>query len=304
MDVILHVGAHRTATATFQHHLAAHRKTLTAARTVYWGPKIIRGGLFRTMAAGTAPILPWQADHAAKRVALRAEQLRQDGVRSVILSDPNMLGSLRTMLEDTRIYPDCGRRIGEFARGFHRHRVTIGIGLRCYSSWWTSALASRLMQGGPLPRTRLREFMVTQPRRWRHVIEDVARAVPDARVLVWTHEAMASRPQHVLAELAEIATDPVSLPILNAAPRATELQRLLRDCDLDPDEFTWRDGRLKPFEAHEAEALRAEYHDDLTWLANGAGGLADYIDTSPAQTGPQTVEGRGSPDDGENRYLA
>jgi hypothetical protein len=148
--------------------------------------------------------------------------------------------------------------------------------------------------------------MVTQPRRWRHVVEQIARAVPEARVAVWTHEAMGAAPHHILEELAGVATPPVNLPILNAAPRAKALRDLLSTYDVDPDTFAWpvATDRFMPFEPHEADALRAQYQDDLTWLANGAGGLADYIDAPPAQTGAQIVEGRGLPDDGENRSLA
>ncbi|MEX3014394.1 hypothetical protein [Gymnodinialimonas hymeniacidonis] len=304
MDVILHVGAHRTATTTFQHHLAANRGALRAARATYWGPKVVRGGLFRTMSGGTDPILPWQAKRAAKRAALRSEALRQDGIKRLIISDENMLGSLRNVLEDTLLYPGAGRRIAEFAQGFQKHNLTIGLGVRCYSHWWTSALAFRLMRGGPLPRADLRERMVTQPRRWRHIVEEIARAVPDARLVVWTHEALSSAPHLQLHALADIATIPASLPILNAAPRGTEVRRFMTDCGLNAEEFTWPDNRFMPFEMHEADALRAQYQDDLTWLAEGAGGSADYIDAMSAQTDAQTVEGRGSSDDGEHRYLA
>ncbi len=305
MDVILHVGAHRTATTTFQRHVAANRDSLTKARTVFWGPKITRGGLFRNMTNGSAPILPWQAKRMRKRVALRVEALRQDGVRRLILSDENMLGCLRTGLEETGLYPGAGKRIGGIAQAFQGHRVTIGLGVRCYSNWWSSALAFRLMRGGPLPRATLREHMVTQPRRWRKVVEEIARAVPDARLVVWTHEALASSPQTVLQALAGVETRPASLPILNASPRATDLRRFMRDCDVDADEFSWpADGRFMPFEPYEAEVLRAQYQDDLTWLAKGAGGLADYIDATQAETRALTVDGRGSSDDGENRYLA
>ncbi len=304
MDVILHVGAHRTATTTFQHHIAANRPALRASRAAYWGPKVVRGGLFRTMSGGTDPILPWQAKRAARRAALRVEALRQDGIKRLIVSDENMLGNLRNVLEETLLYPGAGARIAEFSKGFQKHNLTVGLGIRCYSHWWTSALAFRLMRGGPLPRAGLRECMVTQPRRWRHIIEEIAGAVPNARLVVWTHEAMSSAPHLQLHALAGIVTDAVSLPVLNAAPRGADLRRFMADCGLNADEFAWPDNRFLPFEMHEADALRAQYQNDLTWLAEGAGGLAEYIDATPAEIGAQTVEGKGLSDDGEHRYLA
>lgn len=305
MDVTLHVGAHRTATTTFQRHLAANRDALRAADTMFWGPKVVRGGLFGSMSGGSGPLMPWQKGRAAKRVALRLESLRQDGAKRLILSDENMLGNLRDVLEDTLLYPAAESRIAGFAHAFQGHDLTIGIGIRCYSNWWPSALAFRLSRGGPLPRTDLRECMITQPRRWRHLVEQIARAVPNARLVVWTYEAMGGVPHRILQELMGVETSAHSLPILNASPRAKAMRDLLRNLDVDPDAFPWpANDRFMPFEPHEAEALRAQYQDDLTWLANGAEGLADYIDVTPTQNGAQTVEGKGSPDDGEDRYLA
>jgi hypothetical protein len=305
MEVTLHVGAHRTATTTFQRHLAANRDFLRDTETVFWGPKVIRGGLFRSMAGASGSYLPWQSGRAAKRVALRLEGLRQDGVRRVILSDENMLGNLRDVLEDTLLYPNAAARVGGFAQAFQGHDLTIAIGVRCYSNWWPSALAVRLSRGGPLPRPRLRECMVTQPRRWRHMISQIAGAAPDARIVVWTYEAMGGTPHRILQEATGVETPATSMPILNASPRAKAVRDLLRGLDINAEQFPWpASDRFMPFEAFETDALRAQYQDDLTWLANGADGLADYIDVTPTKSGAQTVDGRGIPDDGEHRNLA
>ncbi len=308
VDVIIHIGAHRTASTALQHHLATHRDIVAEGGGVYWGPKVTRGGLFRGAIGGLEPALAWQRRRFNGRCAMRADAVRQTGATHLIISDENMLGSLRATLEDTILYRDAGRRISAHAEGFARHRVTVGICVRSYVDWWTSAMAFRLSRGGPLPRVNLREHLVTQPRRWRHIIEEIARVLPDATVMVWTYEALGHQPDRILHDLCGIATPPASDIRQNARPSADKLRQQMAEFGIDPQEFHWPDGQFMPFTAHEAEALNAQYAEDLAWLAAGAGGLADFIDAPAVQisneTAEQTADGRGTDHGGETRYLA
>ena len=176
--------------------------------------------------------------------------------------------------------------------------------VRDYADWWTSAMAFRLMRGGPLPRTDLRECLVTQPRRWRHIVQELVRVLPNARVVVWNFEANANSPNRLVEELTGIVTPPSFAGPRNQRPTAEVLRDLMKSCDIDTQQFHWPDGQFMPFTPDETEALSAQYQEDLAWLSAGAGGLADYIDAPSAQTEAQTALGRGSPDDGENRKLA
>lgn len=305
MDVILHTGAHRTATTTLQRCLADNRRALSAAEVAVWGPKVTRGGIFQGLMGPVGAVLPWHIARAEKRVALRLEALRQSGMRTLFVSEENMLGKLSCVVEETSLYPAVGRRVAAFAQGFAGHRLTIGLGLRAYDEWWASAIAFRVMRGGPMPQTRLREYMVTQPRRWRHVISDIAEALPEARLVVWTHEAMAARPEAVIRALSgQCLPEPSVCPRHNAGPTETELLSYLEDCEVAGDGMRFRSGRFMPFEAHERTALRAQYDEDLAWLATGADGRADWIDEPGAWITGRTGHGRGIPDDGARRRLA
>lgn len=304
MDVILHVGSHRTATSALQHHMSYHRSAIAADGAVYWGPKITRGGLFRGAIGGVEGVMAWQERRFSGRCAMRADAVRQTGASHLVISDENMLGSLRGTLEDTRLYPDAGRRIAAYAHGFERHNVIVALCVRDYANWWTSALAFSLMRGGPLPRTDLREHLVTQPRRWRHIVEEVARVLPNATVKVWSYEAAADEPHRLVQELTGITT-PVSIAApRNVRPTAEVLHDLMLSCNIDPATYHWPDGQFMPFAPNETEALSAQYEEDLAWLAAGAGGFADYIDAPSAETDALTAQGRGLPDAGEHRKLA
>ncbi|ABD56285.1 hypothetical protein [Jannaschia sp. CCS1] len=304
MDVVLHIGAHRTASSALQHHLSRNRSKLAEAGVVYWGPKITRGGLFRGAIGGVEGALPWQERRFGKRCALRAEAVRQTGATHLMISDENMVGSLRGALEFTRLYSDAGRRIASYAHGFKTHRMTVALCIRDYADWWVSAMAFRLPRGGPLPRTQARERLVTQPRRWRHVVEDLAQALPDARLVVWSYEASAHALPTLVGDLTGVASADDRAGPRNLRPTAADLHDLMDACDIDPDMFHWPDGQFMPFTVHETEALRAQYQEDLAWLRAGARGFADYIDAPSAQTEAPTDLGRGNPDDGEHRQLA
>lgn len=304
MDVILHIGAHRTATTALQHHLSVHRQDLADAGIGYWGTKITRGGLFRGAIGGSMPVLPWQERRFAGRCAMRAEAARQSGMSKLIISDENLLGSLRGALEDTRLYGDAGRRVTAYAKGFAGHRLTIALCVRDYADWWTSALAFRLVRGGPLPRTAMREHLVTQPRRWRTIVEEIAQLLPDAHIIVWTYEGLAQSPHRIIEEWTDFATPALKASWRNVRPTADTLRQLMVDCDVDPEAFQWPQAQFDPFAADEACALIAQYDEDLAWLANGAGGFADFIDAAPVQTGTRSLDERGRQHDPEHRHLA
>ena len=51
MDVILHLGAHRTGSTTFQSYMRRSHSELSSSKVGYWGPQRTRQGLF----AGIVP---------------------------------------------------------------------------------------------------------------------------------------------------------------------------------------------------------------------------------------------------------
>ncbi len=46
MDIVLHVGSHRTGSTSFQHYLRSNRAHLMAQGTALWEPNMLRKGLF------------------------------------------------------------------------------------------------------------------------------------------------------------------------------------------------------------------------------------------------------------------
>lgn len=303
MDVILHVGAHRTATTSLQRMIGAEGAMLSRRGMAYWGPKRMRSGLCHGLMGSEDAILPWQANRARQRIARRARAEEETGHRTLFVSDENILGAMRPLLRDAALYPEAGQRVARFADGLAAYPVTIGLATRGYADWWASLVAFRMLRDAPNPGPGLINRLMRQPRRWRHLVADLAQAVPGARIVVWTHEAMAARPDRVVKALTGrrgLPLHPLADAVQNPAPSVATLAAHLAERAGGPAPLPTHRGRFMPFTATQRARLAAQYAEDLAWLAAGAGGLAEYID-DPAMDGVTTEQGRGRPNDRPDR---
>lgn len=270
MDVVLHVGAHRTASTTFQKTLGANGAALAEAGIVYWGPKCTRSGLFDGLIGAPERLDAARRLAGLRRVALRARRAERAGARLLLVSEENVLGSMRAAVSGGGFYADAGPRVATVAEAFGAHRLTIAIAVRAQDAWWRSVGAFRAARDGGGP--ALDERLTGQPRDWRDVIGDIARCNAGARVMVWSHEAMGHRPDAVFARLDGGAPIRPLGTVKNASDPGVA-------CALSPDA---------------AARLRSRYRADLDWLGAGAGGLAEFMDAGPGHATPAgTGQGRG-----------
>ncbi|MBR9763900.1 MAG: hypothetical protein GYB53_10345 [Rhodobacteraceae bacterium] len=276
MDVILHIGAHRTATTSFQGYLRANAPALAGLGVGFWGPRRTRGGVLAGVIPGPGPLSPArQFDRARGRIALNLAKAGDRRVRQLLVSDENILGSPRGNLRRERLYPDAGPRVAAFARAFEGQLGRIVISVRGQESYWTSVLCFALARGHALPHPATLDRLVTQPRGWREVIEDLAEAAPGVEILVMPHERYAGLPERRLARMLGDAPD---LPQaharhwLNRSPDLAALRNLLAERGeggLPAGPGPWR-----PFDHAQRAALNELYQDDMFWLSAGASGLA------------------------------
>lgn len=311
VDVILHLGAHRTGTTSFQQVMTHNTAALTAAGVAFWGPQRTRKGLFQGLIKPVG-----QVDDAAHKQAARSghviriemDRLSDSGARALVVSEENMMGALGANLGQCRLYPDAGFRLGRIAAAFGGRVNRVAIGIRAYEAWWPSAVAYAVPAGRALPMGSTLDHLVTQPRRWRHVIEDAARAFPGADVVVWAFEAMAG---NVQAQLSMALGGPPPAGFRRSgdwhhrSATASDLRQVLTDrgefeAAAHVPRGAWR---YQPFEPHHLDALAGQYHDDLAWLRGGADGLATYFDTPEAIPGVARSGQRGRDHVTEERGL-
>ena len=303
MDVILHIGAHRTATTTFQHYMRGQSSELARAGIGFWGPARTRGGLFHGLFAKDG-VSEQEHRRVAGRIALNLAKSRDKGRRALIISEENLSGSVRDNLRRNALYPGIGPRLARVHDAFGGQVTQVVLTIRSLDLYWASALGFGLTRGRSVPDVNTLDRLVTAPRSWRDVITDVACAMPDARVRVLPFETLGGRPDAVLSEITgqPAAVDPEDR-WLNATPRLAALRDVAGGEGLPEGE-----GRWQPFDVAQASALREVYQDDLFWLAAGADGLAEPMAYAPkpkaGPTPPQTNMTRGSSDDSQQRRMA
>lgn len=309
MDVILHIGAHRTATTSFQSYMRANAPELSRRGVGFWGPLRTRAGLLAGVLptddpaghndnlSGTLPLGPEQQfDLARRRIDTQFERARKTGLRHLIVSDENMLGTPRRNLRRARLYPDASERIARYVGAFGGRVSRVVMSIRALDDFWSSAIAFAVARGHIVPDAAILDAIADHPRSWRHVAIEVARASQGAQLTIIPHETMANMPERRLWHMTGGAVHGPGMKSdlhLNAAPDLALLRRALGPASVQKGRLPWGDGRWNPFTDAQAAALRETYHDDLFWLRAGAEGMALCADApwSPAtggskETGP------------------
>lgn len=307
MEVILHIGAHRTGSTSFQQYLRANRDGLTAGGIGFWGPWRTRKGLLHGVAE--KPTKPAQAQRANGRVQLNLAGAKSRGIRQLVVSDENLMGTARQSLRKASLYPDVGERMARIHAAFEPVTRLV-VQVRSLDRWWGSVMAYLIPRGEAVPTVETRDLIAASDRSWRHVISDLACACPGAEIIVTPFERFAPRPDHLLG-LA--CANPQVPPVGQAgfwANRSDPLPQL-RDTLMDrgdfPDLLPEDSGRWQPFTPYQASALREAYADDLYWLRAGAEGLAtlreDPMPARPANKLAAELTERGQLHDWSARRL-
>ena len=280
MDVILHIGAHRCATTSFQTYMRSNADALQDAGVGFWGPRRTRTGLFRGLQPGPQIGLGRSVKtRALGRVRLQCARTAAHGVHQLVVSDENMLGTMRANLRLAELYSGAGERMARFAEAFRDYLTDIVINIRSPELYWSSVLGYYAALGRGVPRSGLVSRLAEAPRSWRDVITDVACACPDARVRVMPFESFAGRPD---AQLTCVTGYPAprggAQCRVNQTPALPALRaRMARG----EGELPEGSGRWMPFSPQHRAMMRETYADDLMWLAAGADRLA-RLEQNPA----------------------
>ena len=306
MDIILHPGAHRTDSTSFQNYMRASAERLDGQSIGFWGPWRTRQGVLHGLA--TKPESPAAHKRAVGRLRMNLERTARQGCAALIVSDENMIGTPRAMLRSASLYPGAGERMARLHGGFGRVRRVV-LQIRTLETWWASLLALLVARGEALPSAQVLEQIAASERGWRQVITDIACACPDARITVLPFERFIGRPDVQLRFMTGTPFPPVAAQGAfwdNRSPDIAALRRLLADrgeaAELEGE------GRWQPFNPKQSARLRERYADDLFWLTAGADGLAQLAQegdlTGYRKTGTAGQDGRGLDDDGFARDMA
>jgi hypothetical protein len=289
MDIILHVGAHRTGSTSFQHYIRGNRARLMSEGTALWEPYMLRKGLFDGLFAAPRMLNGRNLQRRAMgRVRLHAAQAQRAGAERLLVSEENMIGAPRACLRAATLYPAIGERMARLDAAFEGGLNRVVMCIRAQDLWWSSIAAFGLGRGHALPDAILLAAIASSPRTWRDVITDLSCALPHAEIKVLPFEQFAGQADKVLAQATGRAAPVTHAESwLNRSPDLAMLRRKMAENGVAtedlPAHLAEGEGRWNPFTPAQSAALREAYADDMMWLTAGADGLATLTE-DPSRT--------------------
>ena len=283
MELNLHLGAHCSGQTAVIDQFTKATHQLRKAQIKHFGAQYLREGLLAgvyNQFGRVPPLGRKSALFSAGRIALQRHKAAQDGMRAVHLTLLDGLGPLRDNVILARLYPSSQPRLKQFASVLGAvDRIFIGI--QSYSTYWSETMMVLARQGHALPTRPLCRSLARQTRRWRDVIQDVAEVFPASEINVWSYEAHANDLTDLFAKITGLERSALApLPTIgHDLHLATVTQHRLRD-QAQPHDTAIINGHYCLFSPLERAHMTAVYKDDLTWLMDGAGGIAKWLNSS------------------------
>jgi len=263
--IILHLGAHRTASTHVQGVLGKNTALLAAARIFAPSQDAVKTALTKPLGARIPSL------RAGFRALMNGEK-----PETVVISDENLLGFLNSIFTHGQFYPDTARRMAQLRAMLPVDPAKIVIAIRPYESFFASAygrwLAPHRMV---LARPALAELVRGLARGWVDVLDEVAAVFPESELLISEYSSNPRfGPALLKAILGPLADELVYNPGFRWNQSMSGRQTMLYeqaveagDTDKADDIRTWKRFKQPPLlegfwdEATQA-ALRARYADD------------------------------------------
>jgi len=230
-EVILHLGAHKTASTHLQQALNRAAGRLAARGVAVWLPEgLRRDGLRLQDWLGLAG--EDRGHEAQLRAAFAAPAAR------LVISEENALGQCpgAELVADPMLYPRAGERLARLLALVPPGPLTLALALREGAGLVASCYSQALMAGRPVPFQRM--FGGLDPARldWADLVGRLRAAAPGARLLVWDHaDWPAVAPQVARALLGPEAAHLVpSATPAHPGLSAAAVARLLAEAPADP----------------------------------------------------------------------
>lgn len=235
MDLILHLGAHRTGSTALLRCLMRSERVLAAEGLSIWPHKTQRALprlaetplLYALSLIGDASAAK-PLDRLRAEIARRLAVAQKAGAKRLLLSEENMLGPMRESLMEAALYPVVADRLTAYASILPTEPCRIGLALRSYTGYWLSSYIYVLRRHA-LPRfSEIAPALASGPRGWADVVEDIMTVFPKAEILLWRQEDLATDMPGIAAALAGRTTTKDLSPVLRQINAAGDGA----DCDL------------------------------------------------------------------------
>ncbi len=289
LQVILHIGAHRTGTSSLQSAILKNQYNLRQNGLTFWGPRTTRGGIFSGLLRRPATFDQDGTRDLVKRnagaIRIEMDRLRRARQKTLLISEENIMGTMPNNLRQTTLYPGLRRRLARFADIFDKSCQRIAMTIRPYENYWASAIAHTVPAGHPMPDEDSINNLSYDARGWRQVIEDVSAAFPSAEICIWEFDRFCDKTASQFKILTRGQRNLRFRPFSerhNTGATAARLRQVLLDRGkVDAArKITCGAGRYVPFDAAQKNSMRQRYQADLAWLRNGADQRAMFIQSA------------------------
>ncbi len=183
--VILHLGAHKTASTRLQRSLLAARADLAEQGCAYIGPDLTRRH-YLVRSLGRPARALWRK-HAALRDDLAG--LRRAGQR-IVISDENFLGTTRPpeLCAGGQLYPNAARNLAALLASLDLRGVRIALALRDPLGLLASAWGHQFLAHKPVAYAEFAAGVAPLGLRWPELVARLRDVPGVAGVVLWRYE--------------------------------------------------------------------------------------------------------------------
>ncbi len=186
LRIIVHLGAHKTASTHLQQALGRARTALAARGVALFLPEDLRRDGLRLTGCIAAP--REDGGHAAMIRNAFAEAAR--GARALLISEENILGTAHNpaMIAREQFYPEAQARLARLAALLPSGEVTMALALRDPAGFLVSAYSQRLLAGTIESFEDFRGGLDPASLSWADLVARLQGAMPQSRMLLWRYE--------------------------------------------------------------------------------------------------------------------
>ena len=181
--MVLHVGAHKTASTHLQKSLLQHRDALARLGCCYIGPDLLRHDL-------ALPSLDRPIEAVTRRLRPLADYLATHPAQRTLISDENILSRPQDAFGQppAQLYPAAALRIHQLLAGLGLEDVTVALALRNPLDFLVSLHGHMAMAGKMMGFEAFVDGLDPLALRWSDLVARIAALPAVARVLLWRVE--------------------------------------------------------------------------------------------------------------------
>jgi hypothetical protein len=300
VEVVVHFGAHKTATTFIQEFMKSKKPQLRKQGVGYVPLNVTREVLFPYVPRRVKALQQENKTQDPAKVAklvLACVRPQAEGLpplRRLVVSDENLAGSPHALVKSGQLYPEAPLRLQVMREMFPESQFSLLFCIRDYADFLVSCYCEvlRAHKLGPLP--NLLASIRPEAMSWPRLFEQISSAMPGIELRFWRYEDFVHSPADVAAEMASVPLDDVKEAMskkvrpslsVKAVAMLQALSGIVSDAEhkrlanylAEKFEFEENGGKLRINDEAQVEKLKQMYRADLEELDKKSAPLSGII---------------------------